>query len=183
MENKQSSSYLINKFLQEVNKDYDFYTNELPDDFEHIDYLVETYMKKGMKLKGKIDKIIFQRPPHVYIYIILINHGYVFKNKVALCEFFTSLSECIPDDLNKLYIDKRKMEAIKILKSEEVQKYIKLGEIIVTDKDIDDYVKLSKNTLCFVEKHDIIIWKLTNYKFKENKNIIWPKIILQLNNF
>jgi hypothetical protein len=180
MEKKQSSSYLLNKFLKIVNKElYDFYTNDLPDDFEYIDYLVKDYMKKGMKLKNKLDKILFQAAEYVYIYIVLIKNGYIFKNKVALVFFFLKLSEKMPDDINETYSDPRKKECKYILKNEEVQKYINLGEIIITDKDIDDYVKLSENT----ESENFIIYLIINDKFKENKNIVWPKIIFKLNKY
>jgi hypothetical protein len=39
-------------------------------------------MKKGMKLKNKLDKILFQAAEYVYIYIVLIKNGYILATNV-----------------------------------------------------------------------------------------------------
>ena len=172
-----SSSYLVNKFLKEVDdSSYSYFSCKY---FNEVNDLVITYIEQGMKLKSKLDKIIFQKAEYVYIYIILINHGYVFTNMYALCDFISKISEIIPKNMDKLSSSINIIEAINILESNEMQKYIKSTEIVIKDKDIDDILKVSYK--CYNPK--TILHELIIMEFKDNDKIVWPKIIYNLDKY
>lgn len=172
------------KLYEELNK-YTFDEFEIYN-YYNADLIIKNYVKQGHKLNANnINRIIYKNGC-AWIYILLIKHGYVFKNNLYLIEFLSLLNINLPKDYKT--IDKKtrasdiRYEFINILEHPELQRILKLPEIILTDKDIDKAISLFKDDT-MLKIGNIIDYYYEDCLSTKNNQLELPKLIFKLKKY
>ena len=150
-----------------------------------INEIIENYIKNNkLTFPKNIDKIMsLGQYDTTIIYCSLINHGYKFTNNLILLLFFNDLywknldklePECIKNNSNIKVL-------VKLLDHIEVKKYLD-NEVIITDKDIDNTIKL-KLSNDFNKPEDFIDTIVLFKNKTQNSKIKWPKPVFKLNKY
>ena len=161
-------------------------STETDDQIENIEKIIKRYIKSGGTIKSsKVDKILFLTHPidynPIYVYEILINYGYQFKNNLVLLNvllmlsFISSLEEYIKEA--KTY-ETRKIKYVNLYKYFE--NLFENNQLVITDNDIDNYIKINTDS----DVIDDIISDIKYYNLNTSKtNLKFPKIVLNLNKY
>jgi hypothetical protein len=151
------------------------------DDISEAEEKIKYYVSQGKKLNVNNINKIFYDDNCVYIYKLLIEYGYVFKNNLYLIQFLSLLNITLPKDYKTYKYATIRNELVSILDHPEVQRILNLSEIKLTDKDIDKAIKLFKNDR-MNEIGDIINYY--NCECKKNDNqIALPKLNIKLEKY
>jgi hypothetical protein len=186
--NNSTNQYLMNKFFKKIDD-----TNIWDDDnYDYVDNLLTGLLYDGMTFTKKFNRFYFIHNNFSITFGIFISYGFELTNNIIIFDFLSNL--CKNLHYNKfingsLY----RLNAISnLIKNEKVKKYINLEEVIITDKDIDDYHKISCYNNFEETNHKIIYDLLKDEyfyefkaidKFEKNNNIKWPKITLKLDKY